>query len=1121
MESHMLSQLENASMVLLASPLVVTGQQRKAAEELFMNFRKTKCPYAVCRHILENSSVTLVQFEAADLLKDAVIREWSLLQAGDVAALRQYLLHLLVQRPLEFAVRDKVLQVLAITVKRSSVEDFGASRGQLLAEVEKLVSGGDCKQQVLGCCIISALMQEYAYTVKSADVGLTWETHFKAKKQFEGTDLKRVFHLCLRALGEITRTNVSFTVDVLGLLRHLIGIAEGVLTWNFIHSDLPKRLVGMMESSSHMDSSPTLRLGRNWHEVMLDPDVVDIFYKIHWKVRVNADLSHHSLVCLVQLATLSGRVLGERDDQLRYLANYVRNFLHLVTSVEILDREALGVSNMVRKLVLFFPPPLMAGLPEDVLRPFLAQVTAVTCRFAERAAQEELMCSEDRMHAEAFDHLLEAWLSLLQHAQELPPDFCSRSAAQVLGTYVRCHLSPPHGCRGQGAELNTEDIDETEEDDRTKFKDQLQIIGVFGRHVPEQALGLLTGALEERTHSLHAQLQGVQAHAMNISDNNALACLFEDLHWLVMIASHVLCMESDGECPLVPAEMMRHSMKQAAPMQNDVQRLVYDPGATPPDMDHVLRLVVAVLRLAGVEQWAHEARLSHLLSPELACSVAWFLRRWALSYLMPPETYYSEVSVALLVTFGKDSASSEWAVQFLLCKVESNLRHFHTEAGVVEETVALLVTLCEAYDKSVQVVKSSALGDILALQASLALPQSAKRGLFKALALAGAAVDERQPRAQYWTQVLKPLQDRFKALICRENFGKLLHEESVRLEIIDILESLIGVTQGSQAGTVASLFGLLHPLLSESAALVAACHNYQLVVELVLELYCECSRSMLHYLSQGDSRRMYQVCLQAIQNYGRCNVGRLSKEASAEDDTYHDILLLMDLLINILSKDVINLNGGSADDEDAPAVSAADVCMCGLGVVMPLMTAELLKLPALCRQYYKMATFLCEFYPEKVFALPGDLLAATLRSLQLGLSSLGEDVVVLCCDCLQVLAADLHQGRLPGEPAHQALRPFLPLLMDLILSHQIKSDHFSAASAALYTLICCFQTDYQQLVQGLLDSREDPGVSQRLAAAFTDLTAGVALNANARQRDKFRENFDKFVVAIRSFLLIK
>lgn len=40
-------------------------------------------------------------------------------------------------------------------------------------------------QQILGCCIICAVMQEYASTVKSADVALQLETHLSAKKQFE------------------------------------------------------------------------------------------------------------------------------------------------------------------------------------------------------------------------------------------------------------------------------------------------------------------------------------------------------------------------------------------------------------------------------------------------------------------------------------------------------------------------------------------------------------------------------------------------------------------------------------------------------------------------------------------------------------------------------------------------------------------------------------------------------------------------------------------------------------------------------------------------------------------------------------------------------------------------
>lgn len=51
-------------------------------------------------------------------------------------------------------------------------------------------------QQVLGCSIILALMQEYSTTVKSTDVGLTWESHYVAKKEFE----VRVYNLPIKLI---------------------------------------------------------------------------------------------------------------------------------------------------------------------------------------------------------------------------------------------------------------------------------------------------------------------------------------------------------------------------------------------------------------------------------------------------------------------------------------------------------------------------------------------------------------------------------------------------------------------------------------------------------------------------------------------------------------------------------------------------------------------------------------------------------------------------------------------------------------------------------------------------------------------------------------------------------
>nr|CAD7456121.1 unnamed protein product [Timema tahoe] len=110
----------------------------------------------------------------------------------------------------------------------------------------------------------------------------------------------------------------------------------------------------------------------------------------------------------------------------------------------------------------------------------------------------------------------------------------------------------------------------------------------------------------------------------------------------------------------------------------------------------------------------------------------------------------------------------------------------------------------------------------------------------------------------------------------------------------------------------------------------------------------------------------------------------------------------------------------------------------------------------------------------------------------------------------------------------------LALLMDLMLTRQINSEILPNCSGALYILISVYQQNqaivsvgmlwfqdmYQQLVQSLLDSQQDSVIAARLARAFTDLTANIALDTNRMHRNKFRDNFDKFIATVRSFLVI-
>lgn len=91
--------------------------------------------------------------------------------------------------------------------------------------------------------------------------------------------------------------------------------------------------------------------------------------------------------------------------------------------------------------------------------------------------------------------------------------------------------------------------------------------------------------------------------------------------------------------------------------------------------------------------------------------------------------------------------------------------------------------------------------------------------------------------------------------------------------------------------------------------------------------------------------------------------------------------------------------------------------------------------------------------------------------------------------------------------------------MDLILLHQINFDFISNISIPLYYLICCYQEEYQQLVQNILSIQSDQQIVQRLASAFTELTANLSLNTD--HKEKFRDNFDKFIVNVLGFLIIK
>ena len=110
---------------------------------------------------------------------------------------------------------------------------------------------------------------------------------------------------------------------------------------------------------------------------------------------------------------------------------------------------------------------------------------------------------------------------------------------------------------------------------------------------------------------------------------------------------------------------------------------------------------------------------------------------------------------------------------------------------------------------------------------------------------------------------------------------------------------------------------------------------YFKVVELILELYCETAKRILCYLTPAESKAFYEASLALIKTYADHHVGKKSYSKEAEEEQYKDLLLFMELLTNLLSKDFIDLSPPDSQDTD-DTVTAADVCLFGLNIIMPV-----------------------------------------------------------------------------------------------------------------------------------------------------------------------------------------
>ncbi|XP_050026376.1 exportin-4-like isoform X1 [Dermacentor andersoni] len=1153
MAAHVMQELESSAQILLAPPDRVTAEQRHAAERTFLDFQNTRAPFELCKCILETSAVGYVQFQAASLLKQGLIREWKFMEVGQWSALSQHLLQLLACRPnMENYVREELALVLALGSKRASVDDGAMALNDILQQSTQMVASGDQHLQSIGCSILSALLVEFSSSTRATDVGLTWEVHLRAKKSFEANHLRKVFQFCQQGLREAANRLGTGPVrpEDRNLLRRLLLLSEQLLSWNFQFSMLlPRKLVGLFEAQQ----TPTLRPGLEWKGAF--DETPQLLLQLYGALSQDGELAHVALQCLLQLATLSHS--GEREHRNTHLKRFLQGGLLDLMAVR---PPRAGITQLLARLALFHPPAL---LPSQVHLPYLERL----CDLASCVLQTPV--GEDaEQQQEALDHILDAWVPLFQEPAVFPAEPLKVATMRVFELYLRSRLAAPDGTRPP---INDdEEVAEEDEDDRVRFRDQLSVVGMLGRHVLPHSLPLLCRVVEDRTQRLQELLQGQpQADSPMTAAHKEL---LEDLHWIVLITGHLLTTVCEGETPLIPKEVTQFSLNSGADTAATLSLLsrlgqADAVSSVQGNVDPVVRLIVAVLQLCHVERAALQAGLGSQLSPEVAITLVWFLHRWGLTYLLPNETYYTQesgimriifkgslgglvqqvgrepaaparqMSPTLVAAFGRDSEAGPCVLDWVLGKLCSNLELWHSETALTLSTCQAMVSLLNNVERGHRAAACPSLLSLLQRQSQGQLGPLAPgshRALLKALVIACTA--NRLPEApRLWEALLGPLKTRFDEFFESCVQTRCRFTEPQKSKALDLLESLCGVAEGTTPSNLTTIRPMLLPLLVRLSSIVAMLRSEATLIAATTQLFRAAARRMLCFVGPNDATQLCHCCLELVRLFASHSAGLFTTEATAEDSHVRELGELLELLTELLSKDFLYMGGPStataqargaansnATDEAARFdVPAPGIAVEGLRLLMPLLNAQLLQFPTLCMQYFKLVALLSELHPDRVCQMPEELLQALLGSIRVGLTSYSPDVSGLCLDVVSVLALEIHRQGLQTGPAGRAIEPFLQLLLEMVLLQPVDAELTLLAGSALFALLCCFQESFAQLAQALVASQQDPAVGQRLAQSLEALTRTQPLTPERPNRLRFRDSFEAFVTEVRGFLCVK
>ncbi|KAG1679648.1 hypothetical protein FOA52_006165 [Chlamydomonas sp. UWO 241] len=939
----------------------------RQAEQVLLQFRQSARPLPACRHVLDHSGCLEARFHAACTLREALIREWAVLSADEVLALRSYLLHYAVVRcaslpdpaaaggPAANALRSTLLAALAVLVKRSWLDadcnPDATSGAAFFAEMQSVVGDGSSSSgdgsypaaahtaaavQRAGIELLEALVTEFG-VVTASPLGLPWDYHVRACRDMEERYLQGFFHHAV-SLGRASATSGSaLRGSDAGVCAACLTLMASILGWSFQGSGGGRAFApivpAVQAAASKRGELAAVAPGQAWSTLLLAPEtaywIVELLVVLASQQGLHphqAALSTKARALLVAFCALSGEVLPRRPRPNMRLEGAAAEEAAAATAA-----RSGYLRQMLRGVLLFSYPAdaalarARAGPGEEPLLDACRCLVALSSNHGVRALNEASVGllpgggvgGEQQGQPGILMVQLEAVTVALILAGGVGPcddepwlhecaDMCVEAWASLLVPEPGAYLAMATG------------------GPRTQAPAAPQAASVFRVLVEACLRDAAAGAHEdaddgdEAAAAAAAEDWMVRAAALaRASPAQSLGMLVELLRGARGRLSECAAGGADPSEVLEQVvwllRMAAHALADSGAGETPLMPLmlldeaeVHGPGAPA-----ILALCEALLEVPAL---ALEPGAAPVLSPRLMETCMWALSRWADTYLLPEEPLPGDLQQAYGAPTGRAGHLLDGIVRVALACLVNFPGEALLHGAVCGTLLPVLVRrkpLCRA------LVALSSWQELCHAFASrapalcLSMGSKTQRSLAQCLCLASAGVMGPRAGQAYVTQLMAATVQQLGELGSRPDLDSVVSLAPEATRVACLVEAVRGCTRATLSATQPAVFALTSPLLTPLLRLQHAFRANPLVVTSLLKLAAEIVENHISFLRPAESDAVMRWVLELLQQYSLDNRFSNAQASAARvlqqehhADQCRDLQALLKLLSHVTQRDI-------------------------------------------------------------------------------------------------------------------------------------------------------------------------------------------------------------------------